>query len=217
MKIRIIVADDHRLMRQGLSSLLDAEPDLQVVGGADSGREAVSLTAKLQPDVVVIDIAMPDLNGVEATRQIKRDNPGVRILALSTHKDVRYATGMVQAGANGYVLKTAAFDQLAEAIRCIMGGESYLSPEIASVMMQDYAHRLRQDDSTPQAVLTEREREVIQLVAEGKSTREISEMLHLSPKTVDSHRQKMMDKLDLHTVAELTRYAIREGIVSPDA
>jgi RNA polymerase sigma factor (sigma-70 family) len=212
MPIRTIVADDHQITREGLMALIEREPDMEVIGDAESGRDAVSLARKLRPDVIVMDISMPGLNGIDATRQIARDAPESRVLALSMHSERRYAAAMFAAGASGYLLKKCAFDELARAIRRVAEGGTYLSDQIASVVVQDYVRRLSEADDSAFSVLTEREREVLQLVSEGRTTKEIAKLLHVSPKTVETHRQNVMEKLDLHTVAELTKYAVREGI-----
>jgi DNA-binding NarL/FixJ family response regulator len=216
MKTRVLIADDHRMIREGLRSLIEREPDLEVVGEADNGREAVALAKKLAPDVVVMDIGMPDLNGMEATRQILDQSARVRILALSMHADRRYAAGMLRAGAKGYVVKKAAYDELIAAIRTVAAGQSFLSAQVASVVVDDYSRRLSASDASAFSVLTEREREIVQLVAEGRTTKEIADALGVSAKTVDTHRQNIMDKLDLHSVAEITKYAVREGLTPED-
>jgi DNA-binding NarL/FixJ family response regulator len=215
MSIRIILADDHQIIREGIRSLLDKEPDMEVIGEAKNGREAVDLTVQLVPDVVVMDIGMPDLNGMEATRQIVEQVSDVKVLALSMHSDRQFAAGILAAGASGYLLKDAAFDELAEAIRSVHKGQCYLSPGITGVVLNDYVERLaKPGDTTPFSALTKREREILQLLAEGWTTKRISENLHVSIKTVETHRQHVMDKLELHSLADLTKYAIREGLTS---
>lgn len=214
MKLKIVIADDHQLLRQGLRALLHDESDMEVVGEAENGHEAVALTKQLSPDVVVMDVGMPELNGMEATRQILADRPGTRILALSMHTDKRFASGMLQAGATGYLLKDAAFDELISAIRTVAGGKTYLSPQITEVVMEDYVQRLGGGGGGVFSVLSAREREVLQAMAEGRSTKDIAERLHVSVKTVETHRQQIMNKLNIHSVAELTKYAVREGLTS---
>ncbi|NLO75044.1 MAG: response regulator transcription factor [candidate division WS1 bacterium] len=216
MKTRIILADDHKIMREGLRSLLAREPEMEVVAEAGNGRDCVDLARKLEPDLVVMDIGMPDLNGIEATRQIRADHPEVKVLALSMHSDRRFASAMLAAGASGYLLKDSAFEELSQAIQAVLEGQTYLSPAIAGLVVEDYVQRLGEEPS-PFSVLRPREREVLQAMAEGKSTREIAEALHISVKTVETHRQNIMNALGLRSVAELTKYAIREGLTSLDS
>ncbi len=214
MKIRVLLADDHTVMRQGIRALLEKQKDIEVVGEASNGREAVEMTKTGCPDVVVIDIGMPDLNGIDATRQILSDcgGAGTRVLALSMHADRRFVAGMLGAGASGYMLKDAAFDELAAAIRAVAKGAIYLSPQITDVVVDDYARRIADTDQSAFSRLSEREREVLQLIAEGQTTKQIATHLHVSVKTIETHRQKIMEKLDVHSIAELTKYAIREGL-----
>ena len=214
MSIRILLADDHKITRQGLRSLLDKEFDMEVVAEAEQGRTAVRLVRELSPQVVIMDVTMPDLNGVEAARQIVSEFPDVKIIALSMHSDSLFVTEMLRSGASGYLLKDCAFEELARAIRTVVAGRTYLSPCIFGVVVNDYLHRLSKADFSGSEVLTDREREVLQLLAEGKSTKQIALKLHISVKTVETHRRQMMDKLDIHTVAELTKYAIRKGLTS---
>lgn len=216
MKITVLLADDHQIMRQGLRSLLEKEPDLEIVGEAENGREAVRMAEELEPEVVIMDIGMPDLNGVEATRQIKGQQPKVRVIALSMHADRRYVTGMLGAGASGYVLKSGAFEEVVAAVRDVLANRLYTSPKITDVVMEDYLRKLTQPEPARQSPITPREREVLQLLAEGNSTKEIAAQLFVSANTVDTHRRRIMEKLDLHSVAELTKYALREGLTSLD-
>jgi DNA-binding NarL/FixJ family response regulator len=211
MAIRTILADDHKMFRDGLRALIEKEQDIKVIGEAENGRTTVQLARELSPDVVVMDIGMPDLNGVEATRQIVTQCPSVRVIALSMHSDKRFVTEMLHAGASGYLLKDCAFQELAQAIRTVARNQAYLSPRIAGVVVTDYAGRL---PATKVAALTPREREVLQLLAEGKNTKEIASALNVSVKTVETHRAQIMERLDLHSVAELTKFAIREGLTS---
>ncbi len=213
MTIRILLADDHKIMRAGLCSLLDRQPEMEVVAEAENGRQAVQLAVEHRPDVVIMDVSMPELNGIEATRQIIAAVPETRIIALSMYSDKRFVVGMLQAGAAGFLLKDCASQDLARAINAVAAGKNYLSPEIAGVMIEDYVHRFTVADATTQ-VLTAREREVLQLIAEGWATREIAARLYVSVKTVETHRRKIMKKLDIHSVADLTKYAIREGLTS---
>ena len=214
MTIKILLADDHKITRQGLRSLLEKQSDMAVVAEAEDGRTAVQMVEKLSPDVVIMDVSMPDLNGVEATRQIISRNSKVKIIALSMHSDRLFVSEMLKSGACGYLLKDCAFEELAGAIRAVVDGKTYLSPAISGVVVDDYLHRLSKNDSPNGQILTNREREVIQLLAEGKTTKQIALKLHISVKTVETHRRQMMDKLDIHTVAELTKYAIRKGLTS---
>lgn len=215
MAIRIVLADDHQIMREGIRALLEKEPDMEVVGEARNGREATDIAIDKMPDVVVMDIAMPDLNGMEATRHIIERAPDVKVLALSMHSDRQFAAGILAAGASGYLLKDAAFEELAEAIRSIVSGKCYLSPGITGVVLNHYVEGLSDSGgSLPFATLTKREREILQLLAEGWSTKQIAENLHVSIKTVETHRQHIMDKLELRSVADLTKYAIRQGLTS---
>ena len=216
MDVRVLLADDHRLMREGLRSLLEKQDGMTVVGEAADGRSAVRLAGKLSPQVVVMDVAMPDLNGIEATRQIRTCAPGVKVLALSMHAQMEFVARMLAAGASGYLLKDDASDELAQAIREIAAGRSYLSPRITGVVVADYVERLKLDGDADLSELTPREREVLQLVAEGKTTRAIASELHISVKTVETHRRHIMDKLKIDTAAGLTKYAIRHGLASAD-
>jgi len=217
MKLRVILADDHQVIREGLRTLIEEQNDMEVVAEASDGREAIRLCGEMKPDVVVMDVAMPDLNGIEATRQVVSECPSTRVLALSMHADKHYAAGMLGAGASGYVLKDCAFDELANAIRRVAKGSTYLSPTVEGIVLRDYVERLSgEGGESAFSVLTDREREVLQLVAEGHTTKQIAEDLHVSVKTVESHRQNIMDKLEIRSIAELTKYAIREGLTSLD-
>jgi two-component system response regulator NreC len=217
MSIRILLADDHKITRQGLRSLLDKLPDMEVIAEAEEGRTAVHLTRELVPDVVIMDVSMPDLNGMEATHQIIGQLPKVKIIALSMHSDSMFVTEMLRSGASGYLLKDCAFEELERAIRTVMANKTYLSPSISGVVVDDYLHRLSKADSSDSQVLSDREREVLQLLAEGKSTKQIALKLHITTKTVETHRRQIMNKLNVYTVAELTKYAIRKGLTSLEA
>jgi two-component system response regulator NreC len=212
MSCRIVIADDHQIMRQGLRVLLEKEPDMEVVAEAEDGRKAVVLVQELTPDVVIMDVNMPDLNGIEATRQILSDYPEMKVIALSVHIDRRFIINMLKAGAHGYLLKDCAFEELAQAIRLAMANKTYLSPGVANIVVKDYVRRVPGPAQTAFSLLTAREREVLQLMAEGKNTSKIAELLAISVKTVETHRQQVMHKLGIRSVAELTKYAIREGI-----
>lgn len=209
--IRTIVADDHRIVRDGLKAMLSQCPTISVIADTGDGAEAVRLAVLHQPDVVVLDIGLPSLNGIEAARQIASQCPNTRIVALSMHKEVQIASRMLASGAWGYVLKSCAFEELSSAILAAHAGRRYLSAEIMNGVIDDYLTAT--PPATPAAVLSDREREVLQMLAEGNNAKEIARRLSLSHKTVNVHRQHIMDKLDLHSVAELTRYAVSERIV----
>jgi DNA-binding NarL/FixJ family response regulator len=213
MKIRIVVADDHKIMREGLKALIDKQPDMEVVAEAQDGLTATKLARKLLPHVIIMDIGMPEMNGIDATREIMAENKDVKIIALSMHSDRRFVLEMLKAGASGYLLKDSAFEELVSAVHTVMTGQSYLSPRITDIVVKEYLHNLPRNESTVFTILTQREREVLQHLAEG-STKQIASTLNLSVKTVETHRQQIMDKLQIRSVAELTKYAIREGITS---
>ena len=213
MSTTVLLVDDHQMMRDGLRAVIEKEPELKVVGEADNGRAAVELARNLSPDVVVMDIAMPDLNGIEATRQIRAENPDVRVIVLSTHEDERYVRATLDAGALAYVLKKAASDELFRAIQAATRDQYYLSPGITGAIVRDWARRSTPgDNSSAHSVLSARECEVLQLLAEGKTSREIASRLYTSVKTVETQRREIMRKLDIHSIAELTKYAVREGL-----
>ena len=212
--VRVLVVDDHAVVRDGLRSLIESQPGWRVVGEAATGREAVAQARRLRPHVVVLDFSMPDLNGIEAARQIIAEEPQVKILTLSMHSDSRYVKEVFKVGAAGYLLKECAFEELANAIYTVAADQIYLSPRITHVVINDYLSKLPIAKASVFSVLTAREREVLQLLAEGKTTKEIAFSLELSVKTVEAHRQKIMEKSDIHSVAELTKYAIREGLTS---
>jgi len=216
MSLRILLADDHGIIRQGLRSLLEKQPDMQVVAEAEDGRTALSLVRELVPDIVVMDVTMPNLNGIEATGQIVHEFPEVKVIALSIHSNRRFVADMLKAGASGYVLKECLFDELAQAIRTAAAGGTYLSPRITGVVVDDYVSRLSTGADSVLTVLTAREREVLQLLAEGKSTKQIALGLHVSGKTIEANRRRVMEKLNAHSIAELTKYAVREGITPLD-
>ncbi len=212
-RIRVFVVDDHRIVREGLRSLLEREPDIEVSGEAGDGREAIRRVLELRPDIVVMDISMPDLNGVDAARQIVEGVPGTRVICLSVHRERRLVEAMLQAGASGYLLKTTAARELVAAVRCVAGGETWLSPPIAADIV---THHVRTGEArTVGAVadLTDKEREVLQLVAEGHGTKEVADRLHIAPKTVLAHRANLMRKLGVDSTVALARYALREGLV----
>ena len=217
MAIRILLADDHKIVRDGLQALIAQEADMEVVAEGATGRDAVAQAASVRPDVMVLDISMPDLNGIEATRQILAHAPGARVIALSMHADRRFVMEMLRAGAVGYLLKDSTFEELARAIRAVAAGQIYLSPGIAGVVVQDYLTPAAAGERGAYAALTGREREVLQLLAEGRSTKEAALRIHVSDKTIESHRRQIMIKLKIRSVAELTKYAIREGLTSLEA
>ena len=213
-KITVVLADDHMIIRDGLRALLERQPDMEVVAEADNGRTALKHVKELSPDIVIMDIGMRELNGIDATRQIVKKSPGVKILALSMYSDKRFIKGMLKAGASGYMLKDSAFKELIDAIRVIIDDKTYISPSIASIVMDDYLDNSPEKDGSMRALLTSRELEVLQLLAEGKSTKQIALSLDLSIKTIESHRNKVMQKINISNIADLTKYAIREGIIS---
>jgi DNA-binding NarL/FixJ family response regulator len=214
MAIKIILADDHRLMREGLRSLLETQPGIEIVAEAENGRETLQLVQKHKPDVIVMDISMPDLNGIDATRQIVSEFPKIKIIALSMHTNKKFIVEMLTAGASGYLVKDSALEELSKAINAVINNKVYLSPIITSVVVEDYRVSKSPADILAPVSLTPREREVLQLIAEGKTTKEIADYLNLSVKTIETHRMQMMNKLNIHSVAELTKYAIREGITT---
>ena len=214
MSIRILLADDHGIMREGLRSLLEKEPDIKVVGEAEDGRKAIGLVSELLPDVVIMDISMPGLNGADATRRIVHQFPTVKVIALSMHSNRIFVVDMLKAGASGYVLKECLFDELVEAIRIVAAGDKYLSPKVAGVVVSDYVKRLSGGAESPLETLTGREREVLQLIGEGKNTKQIALELHVSSKTIEANRRKIMEKLDAHSIAELVKMAIVGGLAS---
>lgn len=209
---RILLADDHRLLIDGLRSLLEQKKDVEIVGIAMDGLEAIELTAQHNPDIVLLDISMPRLNGIDAARQILRDMPGTKIIMLSMHADRRYIQESLRAGVCGYILKESAATEVIEALRTVQKGELFFSHSVREQVLNEYVELVREGKRTSCSPLTLREREVLQLLAEGKSTKEIAGLLNVSVKTVESHRKQVMDKLDLHSIAELTKYAIREGL-----
>jgi two-component system NarL family response regulator len=214
MTIRVLLADDHRILREALRTILEKESDIKVVGESDNGRATLKAAREMSPDVVVMDVAMPELNGVEATVRMLDRDPRLRVVALSAHSDKRYVLEMLKAGAAGYVTKAAAGTELLRAIRAVAKGMNYLSPDVASAVIGN----IKESENTlpvPSSPLGRREREVLQLLAEGHRSQAIAERLCISPATVESHRRNIMRKLNLHSVAELTKYAIREGLTAP--
>jgi two-component system, NarL family, response regulator NreC len=213
-RVRILLADDHTVVRQGLRKLLEERPDWEVVAEAGDGREAVRLAEQHKPDVAILDVAMPLLNGIEATRQIAKRLPSTRVLVLSMHADEAYVTQILQAGAAGYLLKDSADVDLLKAVDEASQGRSFFSPAIARVMLDDYVRQLADKGITDRyESLSEREREIFQLIAEAKANKEIAALLNVSPSTVETHRAHIMEKLDLHSAAEIVLYAVRRGVI----
>ena len=214
MTVRILLADDHGIVRNGLRSLLEKHPDMEVVAEATDGRMAIEMARELLPHVVLMDINMANLNGVDATHRIVSEMPEVKVIALSMHSSRRYVSDMLKAGVSGYVLKDCVFDELAHAIRMVVSGQTYLSPRITGVVVEDYINRLPIPEKGASNLLTDRQREVLQLIAEGKSTKQIAQKLDISTKTVEANRRQIMLKLETDSVADLTKYAIREGLTT---
>lgn len=212
--MRILIADDHGVVRQGLKFLIEKQPDMEVVGEAEDGLVAARLAKELLPDIVIMDVSMPNLNGIEATRLIVREGPTARIIALSMYFNRNLVIEMLKAGALGYVLKSYLFDELVRAIRAVAANEHYLSPRVTAVLVEDYINQLPASDKSTPGGLADRERQILQLLAEGQSTKQIALRLNISPKTADANRRQIMNKLGIFNVAELTKYAIREGLTS---
>ena len=212
-RLKILLADDHEVLREGLEGLISRQEDMEIVAAVGTGRSALRLAGELKPDVVVMDIGMPDLNGIDATRRIRAEHPAVKVLCLSMHKERSLIGAMLKAGAAGYLVKNCAGRELVQAIRTVAAGETYLSPMIAGDVVEAYVRNQPQQDGGVYAELTEREREILQLIAEGRNTKEIADALGISDKTVAAHRLKLMEALDLRSIAELTRYAVRQGLV----
>jgi len=214
--MRILIADDHGVVREGLKALIDNKADMEVVGEAEDGLMVTQLAKELSPDIIIMDISMPNLNGVEATRLILTENPDIRVIALSVHLDKHFVTQMLKAGASGYVLKSCLFDEVLRALRTVNRNEHYLSPKITDVVLDDYIHYMAIYNKTAEDHLTTRERQIVQMLAEGKSTKLIASRLHISPKTSDANRRQIMNKLGISSLAELTKYAIRKGLTSTE-
>lgn len=212
MSLKVLLADDHKIVRDGFRTLLAKNSGVVVVGEAEDGRTTVQLAKKTAPDIVIMDVAMPDLNGIEATRQIVAECPGVKVIAVSMHSDRRYVSEMLKAGASAYLSKDYAFDELETAIRAVKANKIYLSPDISGVVVESYVRQTPKPEPSAFSLLSDREREVLQLLAEGKTAKEIADQLHVSIKTVETHRTNIMTKLNIHRIAELTKYAIREGL-----
>ncbi len=216
MSVKILLVVDHQIMRDGLRSLIEKQPGMEVVAEAENGRTAVKLTRRFRPDVIVMDINMPDLNGIDATRQIVAEFPGTKIIAFSMYTDHQFVVNALKAGVSGYLEKDSAFEELDRALRTVVANQTYLSSKIAGRVVKDYVDKLVTEEAMSPAVLTAREREVVQLYAEGQPTKQIAERLNLSIKTVETHRRHIMEKLDITSIAELTKFAIREGLTTLD-
>jgi two-component system response regulator NreC len=208
-RIRILLADDHAVVRQGFKMILGAQPDMEIVGEAGNGREAIELAENLKPDIVVMDVAMPELNGIEATRRLAASVPHLRVVALSMHKDNVYVREILRAGARAYLLKDSVAADLVSAVRAVAQGEGYISPAVSNAVLDDY----RKHVTNPIDLLSSREREVLQMLAEGKTNKEIAAVLNLSVYTVDAHRGHIMEKLNVHSINELVRFAVRNGLI----
>ncbi len=215
MSIKIILVDDHAMLRHGLSRSFEQEKDIHVAGQAGDGYAAIELVKELSPDLVIMDIGMTGLNGIETTRRIAKDWPNVKVIGLSMHSSDKYVREMFRAGASGYLLKDCSFDELVEAIRTVMSGKTYISPAIGDMIIKEYTSK-EDEDKSVFSILSQREREVLQLLAEGKTTKQIGQTLHISPKTVEAHRLRIMDKLQIDNIAQLTRFAIQEGLTEPE-
>lgn len=211
MIIKVLIADDHQLFREGLVNLISSAPDIEVIGEAKDGLEATKKAKKLKPDLILIDIGMPNMNGIEATKTIKRDDPGIKIIAVSMHSDRQFVKGVLEAGADGYLLKNCTYRQLIDAIQSVVSGKKYLSDDITEMVIQGYLDP--EEESENKNDLSEREIEVLKLYAEGKSTREISERLFISVKTVGTHKQHIFEKLGIKSNADMIKYAIKEGLI----
>jgi len=210
--IKVLVADDHQLLVDGLKPLLDAQSEIDVVGVAKDGLEAADLSRRTRPDIVLLDISMPNLNGIDAARRILKENPLTKIIMLSMHADRRFVQESLRVGAKGYVLKESAATEVIEAIMAVNRGGLFFSPPVRDQVLHEYIEKVQEQDMSSHSPLSGREREVLQILAEGRSTKDIAAVLNISIKTVESHRKQIMDKLGLHSVAELTKYAIREGL-----
>jgi two-component system response regulator NreC len=214
MSIKILLADDHKIVRDGLRTLIESEPDMKVIAEAKNGREAVKLTKNAVPDIVIMDITMPDINGMDATRAILEDAPTAKVIALSMHSDKRFVLGMLDAGASGFLMKDSAFDELARAIRAVVANQVYLSPKIAEIVVRRYINESASDERSAFTDLTMREREILQLLSEGFSAKKIASHLNLSVKTIETHRSNIQNKLGINSMSELVKYALREGLTS---
>ena len=214
MKISILLADDHKILRDGIRSLLEKEPDYEVVGEADNGRTAIELACELKPDVIIMDIGMPDINGIEATKEILSRVPSIQVIALSVYSDKQFLVEMLNAGAKGYLVKDCAFDEMLSAVHSVVSNKRYIAPKLLETFIEDYMNNKIKNGMTKKTHLTRRETDVLSLIAQGKNTKEISAALHISVKTVYTHRQHIMDKLKIHNPVDLAKYALRTGLIS---
>lgn len=214
MSIKIVLADDHTILRQSLAKSFDKESDIEIVGQAKDGRSTIELVKQLLPDLVVMDIEMQDLNGIEATHRIVRDFPQVKVLGLSMHSNDKYIREMFRAGASGYLLKNCPFEELVKAVRAILRGKTFIGSSVGDLIIKEYVNMPEKEQSAF-SILSQREREVLQLLAEGQTTKQIAKLLHISPKTVEGHRLRIMEKLGIDSIAKLTKYAIQEGMTAP--
>jgi len=215
-KIKVLVADDHTILRQGIKALLDNQEGIEVIGEAKDGREALAIIEETLPDVILMDIAMPGLNGLEATRRIKKKFPRMKVLVLTMYTNEEYIFQILNAGANGYLVKETAFQDLISAIKAVYKNEAFMSPSISKKVINSYIKKAQDDEEKTCEILTTREREILQLIAEGHSSKKIAELLFISPKTVETHRTHIMDKLNIHNRTGLIKYAIRKGMVDVD-
>ena len=215
MSIKILLADDHAMLRHGLSRSFEQEEDIDVIGQTQDGYSTIEMVKELMPDIVIMDIGMPGLNGIETTRRIMQDCPQIKVIGLSMHSSDKYVREMFRAGAVGYLLKDCSFDELVEAIRTVMSGQTYISPAIGDMIIREYTSK-EDEHKSVFSVLSQREREVLQLLSEGKTTKQIGRRLQISPKTVEAHRLRVMDKLEIDNVAQLTKYAIQEGLTEAE-
>ena len=215
-KIKVLVADDHTILRQGIKALLDNQEGIEVIGEAKDGREALEIIEETLPDVILMDIAMPGLNGLEATRRIKKKFPRMKVLVLTMYTNEEYIFQILNAGANGYLVKETAFQDLISAIKAVYKNEAFMSPSISKKVINSYIKKAQDDEEKTREILTTREREILQLIAEGNSSKKIAELLFISPKTVETHRTHIMDKLNIHNRTGLIKYAIRKGMVDVD-
>jgi DNA-binding NarL/FixJ family response regulator len=214
MTVKILLADDHKMFREGLRSLLEKDSDFSVIAEADNGSDTIRLAENLSPDVIIMDISMLGLNGIEATKEISINSPQIKIVILSMHSDKRFVIEALKAGASGYILKDSAFEELTECIKQVINNKTFLSGKINEIVIQDYL-KLKKEKNSPSYLLSPRELEVLHFIVDGKTTKQIASQLFVSTKTIETHRKQIMDKLDIHTLPELTRFAIREGIISP--
>ncbi len=216
MKINIVIADDHKIVRTGIKNVLEKEHNLAVIGEAENGRDAVKITLELKPNIILMDIGMPILNGIEATKQILENTDKTKIIALSMHSDKHFIIGMFKAGASGYLLKDCAFEELIEAINTVNNKKVFISKDISGIVINELIELINKDEKEQTTILSSREKEILQQIAEGIPTKTIAQKLFLSTKTIETHRKNIMDKLNIYTIPELTKYAIREGITSLD-